>query len=186
MDSKAAANWPKFVIGWVICFAIRLATRLNPLFANVEPIMATTMPFGRRFGMIAGFCFAALSIFLFDAFTSGIGVWTWATAATYGGIGVAASLILGRLKGTWWQYGLFALVATIVYDLITGVLLGPVLFGGSMREAFIGQIPFTLKHLLSNVILGAVLSPLIDRWVIRDASEVARLRLRTSPRHPAL
>lgn len=168
MDTRIAPNWPKFLIGWVVCFAIRFATRLNPVFANIEPVMATTMPFGRRFGMLAGFVFASLSIFLFDAVTSGIGVWTWVTAATYGAIGIAASLVLGRLKGAWWQYALFALVATIVYDVITGVVLGPVLFGGSMREAFIGQIPFTLKHLIGNVILGAVLSPVLDRWVVRN------------------
>lgn len=62
----------------------------------------------------------------------------------------------------------FALVATIIYDVVTGVVLGPVLFGGSMREAFIGQIPFTLKHLLGNVILGAVLSPALERWVLQN------------------
>lgn len=102
MDTRIAPNGLKFLIGWVVCFAIRFATRLNPAFANVEPIMATTMPFGRRFGIFAGFVFATLSIFLFDAMTSGIGIWTWVTAATYGTIGVAASLVLGRLKGAWW------------------------------------------------------------------------------------
>jgi uncharacterized membrane protein len=170
----------KFLLTFAICFGLRLVTRAFPAqLSNIEPIMATTMPFGRRFGMIAGFVFAALSIFLFDAVTSGIGVWTWVTAATYGFIGVAASLALGKAKGTWWQYVLFAIVATIVYDIVTGVLLGPALFGGSMREAFVGQIPFTIKHLAGNIVLGAVLSPIIDRWVVRNE----KFQLWLKPRH---
>jgi uncharacterized membrane protein len=183
---SASASCLKFLIGWAMCFGIRFVTSAFPAqLSNIDPIMATTMPFARRFGFIAGFIFASLSIFLFDAVTSGIGIWTWVTAATYGFIGVAASLVLGKLKGTWWQYGIFALIATIVYDVVTGVLLGPALFGGSMREAFMGQIPFTIKHLAGNVILSVILSPLIDRWVIRDSLEVARLRLKTTPGHPA-
>jgi uncharacterized membrane protein len=159
----------KLLIGFAICFVLRLVTRAFPAqLSNVEPIMATLMPFGRRFGMITGFLFAALSVFLFDAVTSGIGIWTWVTAAAYGSIGIAASLALGHLKGTWWQYVLFAIVATVVYDIVTGVILGPVLFGGSMREAFVGQIPFTIKHLAGNIVLGATLSPIIDRWVVRN------------------
>jgi hypothetical protein len=162
------ASWPKFFIGWVVCFALRFATSLNPAFANIEPVTATLMPFGRRFGVIGGFAFGFLSMVLFDAVTSGIGVWTWVTAFTFGAMGIAANLVLGRLRGTWWQYVLFTIIATILYDLITGVFLGPVLFGGSMREAFMGQIPFTLRHLLGNIILAAVLSPAIDRWVVRN------------------
>lgn len=63
---------------------------------------------------------------------------------------------------------LFAIAATIFFDLLTGVLLGPVLFGGSMREAFIGQIPFTVKHLLGNIFLAATVSPAIDRWAVSN------------------
>jgi hypothetical protein len=46
--------------------------------------------------------------------------------------------------------------------------LAPYFFGQSFQEAFIGQIPFTGYHLLGNVALGALISPLIYRLVIKN------------------
>ena len=35
-------------------------------------------------------------------------------------------------------------------------------------EALVGQIPFTLRHLLGNIILALVVSPAIEWWVITN------------------
>jgi len=158
-------NWLKFIIGWVIVFAIRMVP-FRP--ANVEPVLATQMPFSKRYGMIAGFVFAFLNILVYDAFTSGVGSWTWLVAITYGAIGVLAGWWFSKRKGNVANYALFAIVATLLFDLITGVLAGPLLFGQSFMSAFVGQIPFTLRHLIGNTIFAAVASPLIDRWVVKN------------------
>ena len=165
MQHPLSRNWPKYLIGWAFCFALRLLP-YRP--ANLEPVMAATMPFGKVFGLFAGFVFGFLSIVLYDVATNLVGIWTLVTAMSYGLVGLAAGLYFRNRKGSVTNYVLFAILATIAYDLVTGVLMGPVLFGGSMREAFLGQIPFTLQHLLGNVILAAVVSPLLERWVLTN------------------
>jgi multisubunit Na+/H+ antiporter MnhG subunit len=46
-------------------------------------------------------------------------------------------------------------------------MAGAVLFGMSWREGFIGQIPFTVNHLIGNVILTLVLSPVAEMLLQR-------------------
>jgi uncharacterized membrane protein len=158
------ASTLKFLLGWALCFLFRAL----PLPPNVEPLMATSMPFSRHYGPFGAFVFAFLSIVLFDVFSQMVGQWTLITAITYGIIGMGAHYALRHRADRPLPYMMYAVVATLVYDLITGVIMGPVLFGGSFREAFIGQIPFTINHLLGNIVLSALLSPLISRWVVRS------------------
>jgi len=167
----------RFTIGILICFAIRLFPWRPP---NIEPITATLMPFGKRMGPAVGFLFGFLNILLFDIATREVGMWTFVTGITYGVIGIASFLILGRVRGSAWQYALFAVVATIIYDLITGVAMGNLLFAMPLREAFVGQIPFTINHLLGNILLAFTLSPIVDRWIVQD--QEARMEA-TKPMH---
>ncbi|MBI5732584.1 hypothetical protein HY967_01320 [Candidatus Jorgensenbacteria bacterium] len=153
----------KFIIGWAVCFIFRLQPFRPP---NVEPIMATTMPFAKRYGWIYAFVFGFLSIVLFDIATAKVGVWTWVTGFTYGALGIAASLFFKNRDSRPKNYLGFAIVGTLVYDAITGVIAGPLFFGQSFTEAFMGQIPFTINHLLGNIVFALVVSPLLYRWVL--------------------
>lgn len=159
----------RFGIGILICFAIRLFPWRPP---NVEPVTTALLPFAKHRGPFVGFLFGFLNILLFDVATRELGMWTFVTGITYGVIGVAAHLVLGKTRGRAWHYALFALFATLFYDLVTGVLMGNLLFAMPLREAFIGQIPFTINHLLGNSILSFTLSPIIDRWIARSEPEV--------------
>ncbi|HEY4522280.1 MAG TPA: hypothetical protein VJH91_01435 [Candidatus Paceibacterota bacterium] len=60
---------------------------------NFEPMLATMMPFSKRYGVVGTFLFGFLGIVFFDAVTSGWGSWTWITALCYGALGVAAHLL---------------------------------------------------------------------------------------------
>ncbi len=148
-----------------------LLFRLIPLRApNVEPIMASIMPLGRKYGAFLGFLFGFLSIFLYDAVTH-FGSWTWTAAITYGLIGAAASLYFNKFKYSSekggagaFDFAVFAFFATIVFDFITGILFAP-MFGQTMWSAFILQIPFTALHLAGNVGFALTLSPIINKWL---------------------
>ena len=60
---------------------------------------------------------------------------------------------------------------------VTGLTIGPLFFGQSFAEAAIGQLPFTAYHLLGNVAFGALLSPLILRWIVANPRlEASNLR----------
>lgn len=152
----------KYIIGWSAVFFVRLLPGRPP---NLEPVLATLMPFAKQYGPDGAFVFGAASIGLFDAATGRLGQWTVITALAYGLVGVGAWFYLrGRTPGivVWTTYGV---IGTIVYDALTGLTTGPLLFGQSLRDAAIGQIPFTLAHLAGTVALSLTLSPALWKWV---------------------
>jgi len=115
-----------------------------------------------------GFLFAGLSIVLFDAVTSGIGVWTLVTALAYGALGAGAYYFFKNRESKTKNYVLFAIFGTLFYDVVTGLTIGPLLWGQPFVVALIGQIPFTLMHLVGNVTFAAVVSPLLYKWVVEN------------------
>lgn len=157
-------NWPKFIIGWVVCFAIRLLPFRPP---SVEPILTTTMPFAKRWGKGAGFMFGFLSIVLYDLIQGKVGMWTWITAAVYGIVGLGAAWYL-KSRSSAWHFAVYAVIGTLVFDALTGLTIGPLFFHQSFIQSVLGQIPFTYVHLLSNVVLALTVSPVLDRWVVRN------------------
>lgn len=162
-------NWSKYTIAFLSVFLFRLIPFRAP---NVEPIMATIMPLGKGYGKIMAFGFGFLSIVLFDSITSGIGIWTLITALAYGILGLGASFYFKNRSG-WKSYASYAVIATIFYDAITGLTIGPLFFHQSFIVSLVGQIPFTALHLLGNVSFAIVLSPVIEKWLITKEEKVA-------------
>ncbi|MFA6515109.1 MAG: hypothetical protein WCT42_02480 [Candidatus Paceibacterota bacterium] len=158
----------KYIVVFLSVFLFRLIPFRAP---NVEPIMATIMPFGKVYGKLVTFAFGFLSIVLFDSVTSGLGIWTIITALAYGAVGLGASYYFKNRSG-WKSYASYALVATIIYDAVTGLTIGPLFFHQSFMVSVIGQIPFTLLHLLGNVSFAIVLSPAIEKWVLKAEKKV--------------
>ncbi len=147
--------------------------RLIPFRApNVEPVMATLMPLSKTYGKVMVFIFGFLSIVLFDSITSGFGIWTLVTAVAYGLLGLGASYYFKNRSG-WKNYALYAVVATIIYDAVTGLTIGPLFFHQSFMVSLVGQIPFTILHLLGNVSFAIVLSPVIEGWLAREEQKVS-------------
>jgi len=158
-------NYFKYIVGFIVCLLIRLIPFRPP---NIEPILATQMPFSRAYGKIAGFAFAFLSIFLFDVITSKLGMWTFITAFAYGLLGIWAIFYFKNKKGSALNYAKFAIIGTLAYDIVTGLSIGPIFFDQPFIEALIGQIPFTLWHLLGNVSFALILSPALYKFVIEN------------------
>lgn len=142
---------------------------------NVEPIMATLMPLGKTYGKLMAFVFGFASIALYDSVTSGFGVWTLVTAVAYGLLGLGASYFFKNRSG-WKNYALYAVIATIFYDAVTGLTIGPLFFHQSFAVSLVGQIPFTLLHLLGNVSFAIVLSPVIEGWLSKEGKSVSVLK----------
>lgn len=157
-------NWLKYTIAFLGVLLIRLMPFRAP---NVEPIMAVIMPFGKVYGGIMAFVFGFLSIVLFDSITSGIGIWTLITALAYGLLGLGAQYYFKNRSG-WKSYASYAVVATILYDIVTGLTIGPLFFHQTFMISLIGQIPFTVLHLLGNVSFAIVLSPVIEKWAVKS------------------
>jgi hypothetical protein len=126
------------------------------------------MPFSKRFGVMGSFVFGFLGIVLFDAVTSGIGIWTVITAAAYGALGVGAHLFFKNRAATRKNFLVYGVAGTVLYDAVTGLTIGPLYFHESLMTAFIGQIPFTAMHLLGAVFFAIVLSPILYKWIVKN------------------
>ncbi len=136
---------------------------------NVELILASAMPIAKVYGKTAGFLFGALSIVTFDLLTGTLGPWSLITAPAYGLVGFFAGWFL-KSRGSRKQFVYFAIVGTVVYDALTGLTIGPLFFGQSFTLAFLGQIPFTLMHLLGNVAFAVIWSPFLVHWLLPQES----------------
>jgi uncharacterized membrane protein len=142
-------------------------------------MLATVMPFSKRYGPFGSFAFGFFGIVLYDAVTSGWGIWTAVTALAYGALGIGAHLYFKRKEPTAWNFVKFGVLGTLLYDIVTGLTIGPLFNGQSFALALAGQIPFTMMHLLGAVVFGALLSPALYRWVVENRSfEVSFLRER--------
>ena len=163
----------KYLIGWTAVFLFRLIPFRPP---NFEPMLATVMPFSKRFGVAGSFLFGFLGIVLFDAITSGWGSWTWATALCYGLLGVAAHYYFRNRDASVKNFLVFGIPATILYDAVT-MFIAPIFNGQPLAVALVGQIPFTLMHVLGTAVFATLLSPALYRWVVQNESfEFARLK----------
>ena len=159
-------NWTKYVIAFLGVLLMRLIPFRAP---NVEPIMAVIMPFGKVYGGFMAFVFGVASIFVYDLVLSRVGIWTLITAFAYGAIGYGAQVYFKNRTGRK-NYVIYAVVATIFYDVITGLTIGPLFFHQSFMISLVGQIPFTALHLLGNVSFAIVLSPVIEKWLVKEVS----------------
>lgn len=156
---------PKQILLFGICMLLRLIP-FRP--ANAEPLMSTLMPFATKFGQVANLIWIVASIALYDFFTAGIGHWTWEAAFAYGLVSIAATVYFKKANPTRGNFVGFALVATLFFDILTGLVFTPLFSQISFSQAFAGQVPFTLAHLASNFLLAAFLSPVIQKWVVEN------------------
>ncbi len=155
-------DWTKIVLGFVLCLVFRLVPVRPP---NIEPLLATQMPFSKAYGPVVGFSFAFLSIVLFDVITAKVGVWTLITAFAYGVLGIWSVLFFKKREMKRMNYVKFAIIGTLFFDAVTGLTVGPLFFNQTFMQALIGQIPFTIMHLIGNVTFAYVMSPLIYTYI---------------------
>ena len=165
MKLTITSGWLKFIIGWCVVFLFRLIPLRIP---NVEPMLATVMPFSKRYGVLGSFLFGFLGIVFYDAVTSGWGMWTLVTALAYGGLGLGAHFFFKNRTASVKNFLKFGIVGTIAYDAVTGLTIGPIFMNQPFMIALTGQVPFTLLHLAGTIVFSVCLSPAIYRWVLQS------------------
>lgn len=154
----------KFLIGWAAVFLFRLIPFRPP---NFEPMLATVMPFSKRYGFLGSFAFGFFGIVLYDAVTSGWGSWTWVTALSYGTLGIVAHYYFRNRSATVSNFLVFGIPATIAYDAVT-MMIGPIFSAQPLLIAAAGQIPFTLMHLAGTITFSVLLSPVLYRFIVQN------------------
>ncbi len=166
---KQLQNSLKFAVG----IALTVLTRFIPHPPNFEPILATTMPFAKRFGRFAGFLFAFAALAAIDFVSGRLGLWTVYTAVTYGVVGWLAAVYLQRVSRVGRKHFVgFAIVGTLFYDAVTAFFFG-LQFNQTLAQTLVGQIPFTLMHLAGSITLAALVSPLLYKYFVADENVFA-------------
>lgn len=166
-------NWVKYILGFSFCLLVRFVPFRAP---NIEPILATQMPIAKFFGKFPAFFFGFTSVVLYDLLINSIGIWTLFTATTYGIIGLGASYYLKNKSNSTKSYIKFAIIGTLFYDAITGLVIGPVFFNQPFVNAFLGQIPFTMMHLLGNIIFTLTMSSVLFNF-FKEKSKFEKISL---------
>ena len=161
-------NLPADTVKYLVGLFLVTAFRFIPRPPNFQPLLATTMPFAKHSGISGGVLFALLAVLVFDFSTGLVGLWTLVTLSTYSLIALFAALYFKNRPSSVKHYLIFSVFATLFFDFVTGPLAGSLLFKQPFWVSFTGQIPFTIYHLVGNITLGCLLSPLVYRWVANN------------------
>ncbi|MFA6445634.1 MAG: DUF6580 family putative transport protein [Candidatus Paceibacterota bacterium] len=164
---NSLSGMPKYIAGFVGTLVFRLLSPFLGLW-NVSPLMATELAGSKAYGPWVGGLYGLLSIALLDILMGKIGTWTIITAVTYGLVGVWGAFFFRRRPATALSFIIASVVGTLFFDLITGVLMGPLFYAQPWMEAITGQIPFTLRHLAGNVFFAGLLAPWFYRAIMNN------------------
>ncbi len=157
-------NYFKYAVGFIFCLFLRLIPFRAP---NIETILAVQMPFSRVYGKFLAFSFGFFSIIFYDIITGTLGKQTLIVSLTYGFLGLWAVNYFQNKNNNSLTYVKFAVMSTLLFDFITGVMFGPIFFHQTFLSALSGQIPFTLFHLSGNIIFATILSPVIYQMILQ-------------------
>jgi uncharacterized membrane protein YuzA (DUF378 family) len=167
-------NYLKISLTFVACVLARLVPVRVP---NIEPILGATMPISKTYGVYFAFSFPILSVLMYDLLTSTLGVQTFFTATTYGLVGMSSFFYFKNREANISNYVRFSVMATLFYDVATGFTVGPLIYHQSIIDAVVGQIPFTLLHLLGNIIFAILLSPALYKFFRKRKRQTENLSI---------
>lgn len=91
--------------------------------------------------------------------TVGFGPWTVVIGFLYALLGSAAvkfwrqNEMVAQEKNRTLNSLKFTITGTLIFDFFSGCLLGPLMFQQNFMEAIVGQVPFSILHVLGNVVL---------------------------------
>jgi len=157
----------KYILSILFCNGYRLL-RFIP---NNDPIMGCMLPFSKQGRWWQGALFALITMVSFDFITMKVGLWTVVTAGTYAGLGLLFHFAYKRIGKVKLKHYLGSgIIGVLIFDFVTGVLFGPAMFGMNFAQALIGQIPFTVMHLLTVTGFVLIITPVLDRAVISNPS----------------
>jgi hypothetical protein len=147
--------------GYFVGFAVAQFLRILRVFPNNDPIMGFVLPASKNEEWWKGPLFAFSAMFLFDLFT-GFGIWTFVTAGTYALVAFGARAYMKGKKSSFGLYAKTGFFGILFFDFVTGPLMGTFIFGQNFFAVTLLQIPFTLMHVFSGILLASIIVPFYD------------------------
>lgn len=140
---------------------VSLLVRFCMPYPGIEPIAGMLLFLPRTFSRMLCYAFIVASVVLYDGMTAGFGMWTVSVIAAYCLIAVGYRVLQSSSKSISTMM-LHGIVMTIAFDIATGLTVGPLFFGQPFVDALVGQIPFTIAHLIGNSLLIFVYNMIVQ------------------------
>ncbi|MFA6064972.1 MAG: hypothetical protein WCW44_00955 [archaeon] len=168
MTKETNVGIVKFFAGLILSNLIRLLH----FIPNNDPIMAIMLPYAKTKHKYIAVLFPLLTMVSFDIITGKVGVWTIVTAGTYALLGFFFSNFYFKVNAK--KIGLLkylkaGILGVLIFDFITGPIMSSWMFGMTFTDAVLGQIPFTIMHLVTVSAYIVVLVPLLDKHLVENA-----------------
>ncbi|MFA4946820.1 MAG: hypothetical protein WC607_04785 [Candidatus Micrarchaeia archaeon] len=125
-------------------------------FALLMLITATAAPLLKK---KYGFMLGALFYPVIDLASNAVGIWTVIGMLTWGTMALCFTWL--KPSNNLRSFLGLSVAGTLFFDFVTGPIAFPFLFGGTFFDALIGQIPFTISHVIGNVVVTLLLSPVL-------------------------
>jgi hypothetical protein len=148
----------KYISFWLISAIFYLLFKyLLNLPGNLNLIFGIQLLLAQFFGPIALGLWSAVNILANDLLANNLGAWSLVTSFSYFLVSFLTKIfisthkfkLIGHKNYSFINYLIFTVFVTLIYDLITAST-GPLLFQQAWSNMLVGQIPFTLVHIISN------------------------------------
>lgn len=152
-----------FLIGMFAVYRYFIGITFLPNFEWIIPVLVVTGSFSlycgpskfwrivtRYFGVLAVISAFIVWFIMFGILPIHVFVWSGFIFAWLLAMRNKLSMF-NKFKKLLWRTTLTAAIAIILFDVWTGIIGSPLTMGGSLWIVFLGQIPYTLFHLVSLV-----------------------------------
>lgn len=108
-----------------------------------------------------------------------IGLWTLTGAISWG----VVAWLFARQKpdGSPFNFAKLGIAGTLAFDTLTGPIASTFVWGMPFQDALVGQIPFTLKHLLGIGAISLIAAPLLFPSISAQISKMSFAFLKALP-----
>jgi hypothetical protein len=162
--------------------ALDFSIGISYQFGALAVLSMLLFPFFRgRYAFFAGaFCYSLVDIapaLLFGA--QSIGLWTLTGALSWG----IVAFLFSRQKpdGSPFTFAKLGIGGTLLFDALTGPVASTFVWGMPFSDALVGQVPFTIKHLLGIAAVSIILAPLLFPSVRKALVKVEHAALKHVP-----
>ena len=156
----------KYIVGFILTHFYRILR----VFPNSDPLMGFILPAAKREKWWKAPLFAFLAMATFDLISGHLGIWTIITSVTYAAIALSYTFLLKGAKPSLSTYIPAGIAGVIAFDTITGPLMSTFLFSQPLWLSVLGQVPFTLMHIVSASFSILLITPFLDKAVMEEAS----------------
>jgi len=108
-----------------------------------------------------------------------VGLWTLTGAMSWGIVSCLFSM--QKPDGSPFSFAKLGIGGTLLFDALTGPIASTLIWGMPFSDALVGQIPFTLKHLLGIGAVSLIFAPLLFPSSSKAFSSAKWAVLKTQP-----